>query len=322
MATSSHLPVLEPDLQISFLYRLRQIESQFLATALRMAVAAVDIRLLDRDLSEYVAVEALTRVASWGLRGEVLFATPCVLRADPRLLGYYRLLLGFSQKEFYNRGPFGRFRCLEEGTVAARIDGALPALCASLAASMALLIGAVDELTPGDVRDLQLLTLGPQLRGSRNTRLGQDATEEVFALIQRIVARNTVDVTGRSLTLVNDSGRQVLVEFLSDPDVRIVELLPMGKRPLVSIEIKGGGDRSNVHNRLGEAEKSHQKARQRGFFEFWTIVRARVSLTQARAESPTTTHFFDLDAIADPLSTEHRHFRELMGSLIGMRVEE
>ena len=180
----------------------------------------------------------------------------------------------------------------------------------------------VDELSLAGVRDLQLLTLGPQLRGSWNTRLGQDATQEVFALLRDIVSPNTVEEDARSLTIRNDSGRQVLVEFQSDPDICIVELLPSGRRPRVSVEIKGGGDRSNVHNRLGEAEKSHQKAKQQGFFEFWTILRAKVSLEQARAESPTTTHFFDLDAIKDPATPEHRLFRELVGSLIGMRIAE
>lgn len=53
-------------------------------------------------------------IASFGLRGEVFIPVPCVLRANPYLLGYYRLLLGLSQKETYNKGPFGRFKAMEE----------------------------------------------------------------------------------------------------------------------------------------------------------------------------------------------------------------
>ena len=34
-------------------------------------------------------------------------------------------------------------------------------------------------------------------------------------------------------------------------------------RPLVAIEVKAGTDASNIHNRIGEAEKSHLKARAR-----------------------------------------------------------
>lgn len=117
----------------------------------------------------------------------------------------------------------------------------------------------------------------------------------------------------------NDSHRLVLIEFFSDPDIRIVEQLASTTRPLVSVEIKGGADRSNIHNRL-EAEKSHQKARARGFFEFWTILRSEVDLTLARRESPTTSHFFNLDRIQDHATEEHRAFREIFGALAGIRI--
>jgi hypothetical protein len=38
-------------------------------------------------------------------------------------------------------------------------------------------------------------------------------------------------------------------------------------RSLAAIEIKGGRDYSNIHNRIGEAEKSHQKAEKQGYVE-------------------------------------------------------
>jgi len=53
------------------------------------------------------------KLASLGLRGEFLFPLPSLLTANPRLLGYYRLLLGFSQKEFFNKGKLGRFKSME-----------------------------------------------------------------------------------------------------------------------------------------------------------------------------------------------------------------
>ena len=37
----------------------------------------------------------------------------------PNLLGYYRLLLGYSQKEFYQKGKLGRFEPLEAKAPAA-----------------------------------------------------------------------------------------------------------------------------------------------------------------------------------------------------------
>lgn len=67
----------------------------------------------------------MRKVASFGLRGEVLFAVPCVLAANPCLLGYCRLLLGLSQKEFYGKGPFGRFKRLED-------EGLIPERAAAL----------------------------------------------------------------------------------------------------------------------------------------------------------------------------------------------
>jgi hypothetical protein len=114
---------------------------------------------------------------------------------------------------------------------------------------------------------------------------------------------------------------EVLIEFFSDPDVRIMELLQSTARPIVSIEIKGGADRSNIHNRLGEAEKSHQNARSRGFFEFWTILRANVDLSLARRESPTTSHFFSLDSIKSSSTPEYAQFRELLGALVGIPLK-
>jgi len=41
---------------------------------------------------------------------------------------------------------------------------------------------------------------------------------------------------------------------------------------IVAIEVKGGTDVSNAHNRAGEAEKSHTKAKGKGFRDFWTII--------------------------------------------------
>jgi hypothetical protein len=77
----------------------------------------------------------------------------------------------------------------------------------------------------------------------------------------------------RSIEIENAAGRRVRVEFASDPDICIREELPSGRfRNLVAIEIKGGRDYSNIHNRIGEAEKSHQKARQDGYVECWTMV--------------------------------------------------
>jgi len=317
--TSLGYPPLSPDLQVSFYHRLIQIESQLLHAALSRTVRQLDIAELDRELSMFVEGETLNRVASFGLRGELFFPVPILLDVTPSLLGYYRLLLGFSQKEFYNKGPFGKFKRLEDGLLAAHLRPEIKELCRSLIASSSFLVDALDNLSLSLVRDLQLLTLGPQFRGSRNTVVGQESTRQVFELIKSIVAAYARQTSDDSITVVNSSGREVTIEFSSDPDIQIIERMPTGIRPTVAIEIKGGSDRSNIHNRIGEAEKSHQKARKSGFFEFWTILRADVDMEVARRESPSTSRFFFLDRIRKPGSDDYAAFRDMLVSLVGIR---
>jgi hypothetical protein len=315
-------PVLSPKLQVSFFHRLQTVRELCLHEALSAAVGTLNVADIDRQLSEFADTAALRKVASFGVRGEVFFPVPCLLETNPCLLGYYRLLLGFSQKEFYAKGPFGRFKQLEaRGDIPPAISGLIPDLCASLNGSSAQLAESIDTVSLSLVHELQLLTLGPQLRGSENTRVGQDATRTVFALLRRIVRPYIVKESTRTLVIENESKRRVQIEFASDPDIAITEKLASGVRPLISIEIKGGGDASNIHNRLGEAEKSHQKARQRGFFEFWTIVRVPLTVETVKRESPTTSRLFHLDLIGRKSSPEYQTFREMLSSVLGIRVK-
>ncbi len=316
-------PVLTPELQVSFFYRLRTIRARYLHDALRTTLSGLELAEIDTELRQHVSAAELKRVATFGLRGEVIFCVPVVLRANPFLLGYYRLLLGMSQKEFYNRGPFGRFRVFEdEGSIPDRLSELVNPLCVSLIRSAEALARDIDCLSLSVVHELQLLTIGPQLRGSENTRTGQAATREVYDLILGVVGRYVAEKTQRTIVLRNDSGRVVLIEFSSDPDVSITETLTDSTRPILSIEVKGGGDRSNIHNRIGEAEKSHRKARNLGFFEFWTIIRVDVDEEMAGRESPTTSRFFNLERIRQRTSAEAAQFRDLLGSLVGIRPAE
>ena len=120
----------------------------------------------------------------------------------------------------------------------------------------------------------------------------------------------------------NAAERIVRVEFANDPDICVREKLPSGRyRNLVAIEIKGGRDYSNVHNRIGEAEKSHQKARKEGYVECWTIVGVTdLDLVQARKESPSTDRFYHMDQITDALTNEGEDFRENLLARIGVNA--
>jgi hypothetical protein len=62
------------------------------------------------------------------------------------------------------------------------------------------------------------------------------------------------------IIIQNNSGRRITIQFSNDPDIRITEHFAEDTIPLVAIEIKGGEDISNIHNRVGEAEKSHMPA--------------------------------------------------------------
>jgi hypothetical protein len=319
----STLPILKPDLQVAFYHKLKSINDQYLYQALSDTVKHFSIPDIDKQLAEYVDHESLKKVASFGLRGEIFFPVPCIMQSNPKLLGYYRLLLGISQKEFYNKGPFGTFKRLEEqGIISKKISPQIEALCISLIGTAEIMIEQIDDLSLTTIRDLQILTLGPQLRGGLNTEFGKNATDKIFELLKSLVLPYLKSETDKTLIIENDSKRIVTLEFSSDPDIRIIEMIGSTNRPLVSIEIKGGKDRSNIHNRIGEAEKSHQKAKGNNFFEFWTIIRIDMDYADAKRESPTTTRFFNIDHIQDPNHDEYQLFRDLLSSLLSIQIKD
>ena len=315
-----------PVLQVSFYKSLERLRSTHLLEALLAAAADADIHTVDRELREFADRSALGRLAGWGLRGEVVFAVPSLLKAHPNLLGYYRLLLGFSQKEFYGKTHgLGFFRLMEvKGTLSKRQDDRLEELSACLCASAAHLVHSVDGLSQATVHDLTLLTLGPQLRGGALNRLGQQATRRVFDLIAVLTKAEHREITESAIKIRNAANAPIRIFFASDPDIAIHEELPSGRvRPVIAIEIKGGKDVSNVHNRVGEAEKSHQKAKKEGFTECWTILGiGGLDHDLLRRESPSTDKFFVLDDISRGSSEAFDDFREQLHSRLGLRDSE
>ena len=312
-----------PDLQISFYKRLDELRGTFFLQALLKAASELEIPRLDDELANYVSSSHLRKVASWGLRAELLFPVPYLLAHRPQLLGYYRLLLGFSQKEFYGSNyGYGKFKSMEEkGSLNKVCLTLLPELCRSLCKSSDHLLSSIGPLNKSSLHEMTLLTFGAQLRGGLLNKYGQQATKEVFELIKSICKRTEVTSTQRSLTFINAAGRKVVVEFANDPDICIRETLPSrGKRNIVAIEIKGGRDVSNIHNRIGEAEKSHQKARKEGFVECWTIVGVlKLDMAKAAKESPSTDKFFTLAKIIKPSTLEAREFKEDLLSRINIK---
>src|SRR5436190_1421499 len=86
-------------------------------------------------------------------------------------IAYYRLLYGRSQKEFY-KAPFGAFKAMEERNRLSKDNEALlPALCESMIETGAELLSAIQPISLTAVHELQLLTVGPQFRGSQNVKI-------------------------------------------------------------------------------------------------------------------------------------------------------
>lgn len=314
-----HIP--PPDIQVNFSYLLEEIRSQYLQNALMETVADMDIREIDKEIATVVPAPYIALLASRGLRSELVFALPCILEKSPRLLGYYRLLLGHSQKTFYATGTgLSVFKPVEQrGQFSDKNRELIPALCNALIRNACLLLDGLnaDSITPTFLDDLTLLTLGPQLRGSANVVRGMAGIMTVFESIEEIVRHASVNTTTSCIELSNAAKRKVLIEFSSDPDIRIREQMTSGEfRNIIAIEVKAGRDFSNIHNRLGEAEKSHQKARNLEYNECWTVVNVdRIDIATARKESPSTNRFYLISDLQRKTGDEYNDFESRIISL-------
>jgi hypothetical protein len=313
-----------PQLQIDFAFALEQIRETYLQDALSKTVASLDIATIDVELAKIVPKASLAKLASHGLRGEFMFAVPCILRAAPRLIGYYRLLLGFSQKAFYTSacGLTG-FKSMEDsGSLSAMQESALEELCAELASASAILLDGIGakRISRELLGDLSLLTVGPQLRGGYNVRAGLAGIVKVFDAISAIVEHAAIQSNAHLIEIKNAAGRRVLIRFASDPDIRIQEeMTAFSLRNIIAIEVKAGLDFSNIHNRIGEAEKSHQKAKADGYVERWTVVNVdRIDIKMAHRESPSTDRFYRLSQIEAGSGEEYQDFYNRLVSLTGI----
>ena len=131
-------------LQATVASSLDSFRRLYLQQALSQTIKDLDLSILNAELDTFTAAEDLKQLASLGIRGEFLFPVPCVLSENPRLLGCYRLLCGFSQKEFFNKGKLGRFAAMEEkGRLPVRVAGEIPDLCRAFADRASELLRAI-----------------------------------------------------------------------------------------------------------------------------------------------------------------------------------
>ena len=307
--------------QVRFYQLLVAARKQWFMDALSEALGQLEQNVIQKQLGKLVPSDVRKMLAAAGLRDEYVFPLPAVIETKPSLVGYYRLLLGAPQKSFYKSSTgMGRFKSMEElGTISEKQKTYVGHFCAAMAQPLAELVRQIPKITERDLRELPLLTFGSQLQGSNNTQIGKTAMREVFVAIKEIVVKYIVDVGESRLTLKNSAGRTVTIVLSHDPDVSIEELMGSTVHQKVAIEVKGGTDVSNAHNRAGEAEKSHQKAKRAGFPEFWTIIsRQGLELSTLQHESPTTNHWFDAAEVLARKGKDWDEFRERIAGTVGI----
>jgi XcyI restriction endonuclease len=175
--TRMSITVPPPELQIEFSVALAEIRRLYLQDALRDTVRTIDIVSLDQQLGKCVPSSALKIMAAHSLRAELIFPVALLLQSNPRLLGYYRLLYGFSQKVFYTAETgIGPFKAMEtRGVIPTGCAGNIEPLCKALIrCAYALLEGiGPSRISRELLGDLALLTVGPrrcqrQERGRRH----------------------------------------------------------------------------------------------------------------------------------------------------------
>ena len=91
-------------------------------------------------------------------------------------------------------------------------------------------------------------------------------------------------------------------------------------RNIIAVEVKAGTDFSNIHNPVGEAEKSHQKAKADGYVECWTVVNVdNIDMDMAAKESPTTNRFYRISALESESGDEYEDFKNRIVGLTGIK---
>lgn len=286
--------------------------------ALSEVLSQLEPTVTKKQILAYVPADTQKILAAAGIRDEHIFPVPSVLEKKPTLVGYYRLVLGISQKRFYRKGTgMGPFKSMEtRGLFNPKKRPDLDRFCTVMAENLAELVRQISpKITARDVSELPLLTLGAQLYGSNNNAIGKQATLDVFLSVIEIVKNFIVSQDNTKITVHNASKRKVIIALSNDPDIKIQEEFEGKLRNILAIEIKGGTDVSNAHNRAGEAEKSHRKAKKQDYRDYWTIISlAGVDPNMLQQESPTTNSWFD---VAQVLAREGNYWKEFRSRFAG-----
>jgi hypothetical protein len=311
-----------PSRQIAFHQLLVAARKTWLMDALRNALETASPKTVKDQIGIYVPQDAQQILAAAGIRDEYVFPVPVLLEVRPTLIGYYRLLLGIPQKTFYRGSSgMGQFKSMEtRGLFNRKRRPDLEGFCAAMSQGLAELVRQMSpQFSSQDLSELPLITLGSQFQGGNNNTIGRQATVDVFLSISELVKDHIETEDARKIIITNASGRQVVIALAGDPDIRVQEEFEDDLRNKVAIEIKGGTDVSNAHNRAGEAEKSHLKAKKQGFRDFWTIIsKTGLDLEKPKSESPTTSFWFDVAHVLARKGADWIEFRSRLVDVVGI----
>lgn len=181
---------LSPSRQVVFHQMLVAARKTVLMDALSEALGQLEPTVTKKQILAYVPADAQKILAAAGIRDEHVFPVPSVLEKKPTLVGYYRLVLGISQKRFYRKGSdMGPFKSMEtRGLFNTKKRPDLEHFCTVMGENLAELVRQISpKITARDVSELPLLTLGAQLYGSNNNAIGKQATVDVFLSVIEIV---------------------------------------------------------------------------------------------------------------------------------------
>lgn len=309
---------------------LHEYRDRMLGENLKTAVATIDPDVLQLEIAKFVNKDCRMILQGLSIREETMFALPCILDSNPILLGYYRLLMGISEKQFYTSSTgLSIFKSMEhDGKITPNSRQELNNLCYAINSAMENLLRNFNRSTLNqDLSTLPLMTLGVYADGVWRNIIGTQAALHVFGTIKQIVKLSCIDIItdeDKCLKFKNGVGAVYRVITSSDPDISIFLEEPSEEK-ILCIEIKGGQDVANVHNRAGEAEKAHLKASQAGWREKWTVIYL-VGLQNKQAdklltESPSTDVWFDINEVCTQSGKTYELFKRALTVKFGIEIE-
>ena len=306
---------------------LHDYRNRILGSSLKNAVSTIDPDILQNEIAHFVSKENRMILQGLGIREETMFALPCVLNVNPMLLGYYRLLMGISEKQFYTSiTGLASFKSMEhDGKLNTNSEKQLTNLCYAINNAISVLLKNINRsMLPQDLNELPLMTLGVYADGVWRNIIGVQAAAHVFESIKHIIKAFNIHVLlddDKYFKFETSTHHIFKVITSSDPDISIFSECNSNEK-ILCIEIKGGQDVANVHNRAGEAEKAHLKAQQAGWLEKWTIIYL-VGLQQDQknklfTESPSTDCWFDINEVCAQLGPTYDLFKSKLIEILDL----